>query len=135
MERTGRLSKGPEVPCLQFSVKCERALNSYFFKSILLVMLLQFVPFFSSPFPPCPVPFLPPAFFPLSSRLWVVHINPLASPFPILFLPAPCLFSTYHLCFLFPVPFPPFSLLPLEADNPPCDLHSCSSCLLSSFFF
>ena len=42
----------------------------------------------------------------LSSCLWVIHISSLASPFPILFLTSSCLFSTYHLCFLFSVPFP-----------------------------
>ena len=63
----------------------------------------------------------------LSSCSWVLHISSLASSFPILFLPSPCLFSTYHLCFLFPVPFPPLSPYPLSADNPPCDLHFCGS--------
>ena len=41
---------------------------------------------------------------------------------PILILTSPYLFCTNPLC-LFPVPFPSFSLLPLPADNPPCDLH------------
>ena len=66
---------------------------------------------FSVPFPPLsPSHKHPP---PLSSCPWVRHISSVASPFPILFLPSPCLFSTYHLCLLFPVPFPPFFLLPL----------------------
>ena len=47
-----------------------------------------------------------------SSCPWVVHISSSASPFPILFLTSPCLFCAYYLCFLFPVPFPPFSLSP-----------------------
>ena len=59
-------------------------------------------PIYSSP--PCTP--LPPALPPLSSRPWVVHINPLASPFPIIFLTSPCQFCTYHLCFLFPCLFP-----------------------------
>ena len=42
----------------------------------------------------------------LSSCPWVVHVSSLASTFPILFLPSSCLFSTYHLCYLFSVPFP-----------------------------
>ena len=50
---------------------------------------------------------LPPTFPPYSSCPWVIVISSLASPFPILFLPSPCLFSIYHLCYLFPVPFPP----------------------------
>ena len=55
------------------------------------------------------------------------HISSLASPFPILFLPSPCLFCNYLLCFLFPVPFHPFSHLPLPTNNPPCYLHFCDS--------
>ena len=72
-----------------------------------------------------PVPTLPPAFPNLSSCPWVVHISSLASPFPILFLNSPCLFCTYQLCSLFPVPFPPFCPSPLPTDNPPHDLNIC----------
>ena len=50
---------------------------------------------------------LPPKFPPYSSCPWVIIISSLASTFPTLFLPSPCLFSTYHLCYLFSVPFPP----------------------------
>ena len=77
-----------------------------------------------------PLPCTPPqpAFSLFNSCPWVVHISSLASPFPILFLTSPCLFSTYHLCSLFPLPFPYSPLpLPLSADNPPCDLHFCDS--------
>ena len=49
------------------------------------------------------------------------------SPFPILFLTSPCLFCTYHLCFLFPVPFLPLSPFALPTYKPPCDLHFCDS--------
>ena len=52
---------------------------------------------------------LPPTFHPYSSCPWVIHITSLSSTFPILFLPSPCLFSTYHLCCLFSVHFPPLS--------------------------
>ena len=97
------------------------------------------VPFFSSPLFPsalhCPPTRIPPS---LSSCPWVIHISSLASPFPILFLTFPCLFSTYHLCFLLPVSFPPFSTPP-HPNNPLCDFHFCdcssASCLLSSFLF
>ena len=66
----------------------------------------------------------PPAFpHPISSCPWVVHISSLASPLPILFLTSPCLFCTYHSCFLFPVPLPLYHPHRLPADNPPCDLH------------
>ena len=63
-----------------------------------------------APFPPLssPTPCAPPptCIPPFSSCLWIIHISSLASPFPILFLTSPCLFSTYHLCYLFSVPFP-----------------------------
>ena len=74
----------------------------------------------------------------LSSCPWVVHINYLASPFPTLFLTSPCLFCTYQLCFLFPVHFPPSSLLPIPTDNPPYNLHFCDSVpvpVVCLFFF
>ena len=58
----------------------------------------------------------------VSSRLWVIRISSLASTFPVLFLTSLCLFSTYHLCYLFPVPCPPF-----PTDDPPCDLYFCDS--------
>ena len=64
---------------------------------------------------------------PYSSCPWVIHINSLASTFPVLFLPSPCLFSTYHLCYLFSVPFPPLSPSYSPVDNSPCDLHFCDS--------
>ena len=92
------------------------------FKYILLIMLLELSHFFSSLFPSTLYPH-PPSFPQLSSCPWVIHINSLASPFPVQFLTSLCLFDTYHLCFLFPIHFPPFSPLTLPADNPPCDLH------------
>ena len=39
----------------------------------------------------------------------------------------PRLFSTYHLCYLLSVPFPPLSPSHSSVDNPPCDLHFCDS--------
>ena len=48
-----------------------------------------------------------------SSCPWVIHISSFASTFPTLFLPSPCLFSTYQLCYLFSVPFLPPPLTPL----------------------
>ena len=77
-------------------------------------MLLQLSHFF--------LPFIPSVIHPLP----IGSPSLSSSPFPMLFLTS-YLFRTYHLCFLFPVPFPPFSLLPLPADNPPCDLHFCES--------
>ena len=97
-------------------------------KYILLIVLLQlshFSPLYS------PMPYTPPhstSSFPhLSSCPWVIHVGSLASPYPILVLTSPCLVSIYHLCFLFPVPFLPFSHIPLPTDNPPCELHFCES--------
>ena len=66
---------------------------------------------------------------PFSSCPWVIHISSLASTFPILFLPSPCLSSTYHLCYLFSVPFS-LSPPPTPVDNPPCDLHFRDSVLV-----
>ena len=89
-----------------------------FLKYILLIILLQLSHFFLPFIPLRPAPPLVPAFPCLCSCPWDVHISSLASPFPILFLTSPCLFSTYHLCFLFSVPFLPFSPLPIPSDNP-----------------
>ena len=114
-----------------------------FLKYILLIIILQLSNFFL-PFTPLhSVPLFHQHYPHLSLCPWVVHTSSLDSPFPIVFLTSPCLFCTYHLCFLLPVPFPPFSSLPLPADDLPCDLHFCDSvpvlvvCLvcLGLFFF
>ena len=107
---------------------------------ILLIMLLQlshFPPLFPSTLH---IPF-PPAFsVPLSSCPWAIHVSSLASPFPILFLTSSYLFCTYHLCYLFPVPFPSILPLPFPAENPQCDLHFRDSvpvlviCIICFFF-
>ena len=67
---------------------------------------------------------------PLSSCPYIIHISSLASPFSILFLTSPCLFSTCHLCYLFSVPFPLLSPTHTAADNPPCGLHFWDSVLV-----
>ena len=88
-------------------------------------MLLQLSHF--PPFTPLhPAHHLPTTLPHFSSCPWVVHISSLASTFPILFLTSPCLFSTYHLYYLFFVPFlhPPTHS---PTDNLPCDLHFCGS--------
>ena len=78
---------------------------------------------------------------PFSSCPGDIHICSLASTFPILFLTSPCLYCSYHLCFLITVPFPPFSPFPLPADNPPHDFHlyNCIPvlvvCLVCFWFF
>ena len=87
-----------------------------FKKIYLLIMLLQLSisPLFT---PLHPTHILPPTFPPYSSCPWVMHISSLAATFPILFLPSPCLFSTYHLCYLFSAPFP--------LSSPPTPLLIC----------
>ena len=118
--------------CLRFQVA---SLYTYIIGYAIIVVL--FSPLHSPP--PCTPPptHIPP---PFSSCPWVVHISSLASTFPILFLPSPCLFYTYHLCCLFSVPFPPLSPSHSPIDNPPCDLHFCGSvsvlvvCLVCSCF-
>ena len=92
----------------------------------LLIMLLQLSHF--HPFTPLHHAHpLPPTFPSYSSCPWVILISSLASTFLTLFLPTPCLFSTYHLCYLFSVPFPPLSPSHSPVDNPLCDLHFCGS--------
>ena len=98
-----------------------------FFFNFLLLFNYSCVPFLPIPPPhPSQTP-LPPTFPPYSSCPWVIHITSLASTFPILFLPSPCLSSTCHLCYLFSVPFPPVSPSHSPVDKPPCDLHFCGS--------
>ena len=103
----------------------------WFANNFLRIFLIYFidysitvVPLFSPLYFPLS---LPSAFSHLSSCPWVIYISSLASTLPILFLTFPYLFCTYHLCFLFPVPFPLFSLTLFPIDNPPCDLHFCDS--------
>ena len=89
-------------------------------------MLLQLSHF--PPFTPLhPAYPLPPTFSPFSSCPWVIHISSLISTFPIPFLTSPCVPSTYHLCYLFSVPFPLLSSSYSPTDNSPCDLHFCDS--------
>ena len=109
-----------------------------FFLIYLLIMLLQW-----SHFPPLtplhPAHPLPPTFPSYISCPWVILISSLASTFPTLFLPSPCLFSTYHLCYLFSVPSPPLPFpLPCWQPSmwsPSLWFCSCSSCLPSLLLF
>ena len=93
----------------------------YIYLLIMLLQLFHLLPLFP---PPCthPLTHIPP----LSSCPWVVHISSLASPFPTLFLTSPYLFCDYHLCFLFPVPFPHYPPFPFPTNNPSWDLHFCN---------
>ena len=106
------------------------------FKYILLIKLLQFSPLSS---PLCPAPPNTPAPPPLVHIHGFVHISSLTSPFSILFLTSPNLVYAYHLCFLFPVPFPHHSSPPPPHWKPSMWspflwFCSCSSCLLSFCF-
>ena len=90
--------------------------------------ILYWLCYYSCPILPL---YSPPPCIPPPKRIpplvHVIHTSFFASAFPMLFLTAACLFCTYYLCFLFPVPFPLFSPLPLLIGNPPCDLHFCDS--------
>ena len=123
---------------------------SYFFQSCFVFLFFIFNIFYWLCYHSCPIfPSLFPStlhtpshcIYHVSSCLRVIHISSLASTFPILFLTSPCLFSTYHLCYLFPVPFFPLSTSPSLPHwqrsiwSPFLWIHSCSSCLLSSFLF
>ena len=101
-----------------------------FLKIYLLIMLLQlshFPPTFTPLHPAHP---LPPTFLPYSSCPWVILISSLASTFPTLFLRSPCLFSTYHLCYLFSVPFAPLS----PSHSPVDTLHMISMSVILFLF-
>ena len=88
-------------------------LDCFLFLSTFYWLCYYICPNFFSPFSPSFLHGPPPAFPPLfSSCPWVIHISSLAFSFPILFLTSPCLFCTYHLCFLFLIFFPPFSPFP-----------------------
>ena len=76
------------------------------FKNIFIVYAITVVPFPATLTPLHSAYPLPPTVPPYSSCPWVILLSSLASTFPPLFLPSPCLFSTYHLCSLFSVPFP-----------------------------
>ena len=103
----------------------------------LLLQFSQFSPFIS-PLPCTSQPLRHPH---LSSCPWVVHISSWTSLFPVLFPTSPCLFCTYHLCCLFPVPFPPILPLPLPTEKPLCGVHFSGSvpvlvvCLVFVFLF
>ena len=80
----------------------------YLFKYIFYWLCYYTCPNFT-PCPPPPGTLISPSNPPLSSCPWVIHINSLATPFPIWFLPSPCLFCTYKFILLSPWIFPPIS--------------------------
>ena len=101
--------------------------------------------YYSCPISPLhsPPPCIPPPTHipPFSSDPWIIHVSSLASVFPTLFLTSPCLFSTYHLCYLFSVYFLPLTPSHSSTNNPPCGLHFWDSvpvlvvCLVVFFVF
>ena len=92
---------------LLYKQKSFHCCTIYIFFDIFIDYAITVVPFPTPHTPLQPVHPLPPTFPPYSSCPWVILISCLASTFPTLFLPSPCLFSTYRLCYLFSVPFPP----------------------------
>ena len=108
---------------LLLEISSHEIIRFSFFNFNILIMLLQlshFPPLYS---PPSCTP-LPPSFPHLSSCPcpWIIHVSSLASPLPYYFLPSPCLFCTYNLCFLFPFPFPAF----FPSSSPLITLHGIS---------
>ena len=85
------------------------------------ITVVPFPPHFTPSCPPPPSHIPPPQFMPMGHtyKFFGFYIS-----YTILTLP---LFSTYHLCYLFSVPFPPLSPSQSPIDNPPCDLHFCGS--------
>ena len=125
--------------CMTGTSKLE---TSFFFP--LLKKYIYWLCYYSCPIsrPPSlhsilPTPSLPHS--PYISCPWVILISSLASTFPTLFLPSPCLFSTYHLCYLFSIPSPPLPLpLPYWQPSmwsPSLWFCSCCSCLPSLLLF
>ena len=121
------VTNGSISPCLVAEWHCIVCIHCIFFFKKYVYWLC----YYSCPISPHSLHFIlptpPPTSPPYSSCPWVIHVSSLASTFPILFLPSPCLFSTYHLCYLFSVPFPPLSPSHSPMYNPPCDLHFCGS--------
>ena len=92
-----------------------------FLKIYFIDYAITVVPF--SPLSPLPCTPHPPSFPHLSSCPWVIHISPLATPFPILFLTSPFLFCTCQFAILNPCTFPSLSPFRLSTDNPLNDPH------------
>ena len=85
--------------------------TSRFLRIFFFFKYIYWLCYYSCPIcPPTPLhPAHPPPSHippPYSSCPWVILISSLASTVPTLFLPSPCLFSTYHLCYFFSVPLP-----------------------------
>ena len=130
----------------QFLAESTNELNSKvknskfsFFFNIFYLLCYYSCPIFPSLIPLHTAPLPPATSSPHhgSSCPWVVHISSLASTFPTLFLTSPCLFYSYHLCYLFSVPFPPFFPLPPHwwpsMWSPFLWFCSCYSCLFTLF--
>ena len=89
-------------------------------------MLLQ-LSHFPSFIPLCPAHPLPPAFPSLQLMSMGRTCKFFGFYISYTILTSPCLFSTYHLRYLFPVAFPAFSPSQGPTDHPPCGLYFCDS--------
>ena len=95
----------------------------------MLLRLSQSFPLPSSTqYPPVPLA-IPPQFMSMGHAYMFFGFS-ISYTILILSLSILCLL----LCFLCPIPFLPILLLPLPADNPPCDLHFCGSVLVLVVF-
>ena len=108
--------------CFHLFVSSSISFKIYFIDYAMTVVpcYLHFIPLHPVLFPSTIIP--SPQFMSMGHTCKFIGFS-----FPILFLISPCLFCIYHLCFLLPVPFPPFSPLPFPTDNLPCDLYFCES--------
>ena len=101
----------------------------FFFKNIFDIFIdyaITVVPFAPLHLIPSPTP--PPSHIPPLQFMSMGHTYKFFGFYiSYTILPSPCLFSTYHLCYLFSVPFPLLSPSQSPIDNPPCDLHFCGS--------
>ena len=103
--------------------------NIFPYLFILFLNIFYWLWYYSCPILPLFTPFctsppshIPPLYFMSMGhtyKFFGFHIS-----YMILILP---LFYTYHLCYLFSVPFPPLPPSHSPVDNLPCDLHFCGS--------
>ena len=92
--------------------------SSFFLNIFIMLLQLSHPPLYY----PTPCTPLPPTVPPFSSCPWVLHINSLASTFPILFNLPLLIFYLPFMLLIF-CTFSPSLPSHSPTDNPPCDLH------------